>query len=64
MPRTVIVVVARVAAETPLALLLQIDDKEYWVPKSLIEDAAEIDIGDEDIEVELADWFARKEGIV
>lgn len=40
------------------------DDRErVWVPKSVIEDADDITVGDEDLEVNVAEWFAEKEGL-
>lgn len=62
--RTVRVDVDRVEAETALALLLVVGAEEVWVPKSQIEDADEISVGDEEIEVEIAEWFCQQEGLV
>lgn len=63
MPRTVTIAVEVVLRETDLALLFVIDDDEVWIPKSVIEDAETIDVGDEDIEINIASWFAEKEGL-
>jgi hypothetical protein len=61
---TVTIEVAEVLAETDLALLFRLDDDEaVWVPKSVITHADEIDVGDEDIEVEVKAWFAEREGM-
>lgn len=62
--RTVTFEVERVERETELALLLLIDGNKVWVPKSQIDGAEEIGEGDEDIEVEVAEWWAEKEGLV
>ena len=74
--RTVSVAVDEVLRETDLAFLFAFpgdadgdsvldDDRErLWVPKSVIEDADEIAVGDEEIEVNVAEWFAEKEGLV
>ncbi len=61
---TVTIQVERVAAETDLALLLVIDAEEVWVPKSCISDPDEIAVGDEEIEVNVAEWIAQREGLV
>lgn len=57
------VAVERVVAETDAAVLLTVDGDDRWVPKSLIENPAALDVGDVDIEVEVAEWFAEKEGL-
>lgn len=76
--RTVAVAVDEVLRETDLAFLFAMpadtdddsgsvldDDRErLWVPKSVIEDADDITVGDEDFEVNVAEWFAEKEGLV
>lgn len=63
--RTVTLRVAEVLRETDLALLLLLDDDdEHWVPKSVIEDADDITTGDTDLEVQVAEWFCEKEGLV
>lgn len=61
--RTVIIDVERVKAETDLALLFVIDGEEIWVPKSCIEEPDEIAVEDEEIEVEIAEWFCQREGL-
>jgi hypothetical protein len=61
---TVTIEVLRVVAETDLALLLELEDGEQWFPKSVITDAESIDVGDEDIEIQVASWFADREGLV
>lgn len=64
MPRdTVTIYVEEVVAETDLALCFSIDGEEVWVPKSVIEDGDSISKGDEDLKVEVASWFAEKEGL-
>jgi hypothetical protein len=55
--------VERVVAETDAAVLLRVDGDERWIPKSLIEDVASIDVGDESFEAEIAEWFCEKEGL-
>ncbi len=50
----------QILAVTNDAVLIEYDDGEKWIPKSVIEnDAEEIEIGD--IEVPVADWFIDKE---
>lgn len=55
--------VERVEAETDLALLLVIDEESVWVPKSLIEEPDDYEVGNEDVEVEIAEWFCKREGL-
>jgi hypothetical protein len=62
--RTVMIQVEEVRRETDLALLFVVDGEEVWVPKSQIEESDEISEGDEDIEVNVAEWFAEQEGLV
>lgn len=62
--RTVTIQVEEVRAETDLAFLFIIAGEEQWVPKSLVENADDIEKGFEDLEVEIAEWFAEKEGLV
>jgi len=66
--RTVTVNVDEVLHETDLALLFLLsssngNQQEIWVPKSVIEDADDISVGDSDVEIEIAEWFTEKEGI-
>lgn len=62
--RTVTIEVEEVKAETELAFLFVINGEESWVPKSQVEDADDIEKGFSGIEVEVAEWFAEKEGLV
>lgn len=39
------------------------EGEKLWIPKSVIEDADDIAVGDEDLEVNVAEWFAEKEGL-
>ena len=48
-------------ADTPKAILYQIDCEEVWIPKSLIEDSYESDDGR--IYIHIPEWFAEKEGL-
>jgi hypothetical protein len=57
------VAVDRVVAQTDLAFLLSVDGDDRWVPKSVIEDPGEVDVGDEEIEIEVAEWFCENEGL-
>lgn len=61
---TVTIEVLRVIAETDLALLMELEDGEQWFPKSVITDAEDIDVGDTEIEIEVKEWFAEKEGLI
>jgi hypothetical protein len=62
--RTVLVNVDRVEHVTDDAFLFVIDGDEVWIPKSQVEDPDEIEIGDEDIGVNIAEWLAAREGLV
>jgi len=45
--------------ETAKAILFLIDGEEYWIPKSVIIDDDEEESGS----IEVAQWFAEKEGL-
>jgi hypothetical protein len=50
--------------ETAKALLVKVDDKQLWVPKSVIKGLSEIrKKGDEGVLI-VAQWFAEKENLV
>ncbi len=55
--------VSKVLQETALAFLFETEDGETWVPKSVLESPDDIAVDDEEIEVEVAAWFAEKEGL-
>ena len=51
--------------ETEKAVLLLWEGDEYWVPKSVITVYGEWPTGaDDEVEVEIEDWFAEKQGWV
>lgn len=37
--------------------------REYWIPRSLIEDGDTIDVDDELTEISVEEWFLTQEGI-
>lgn len=50
--------------ETDLALLVELDGEEVWIPKSVIDDDSEVyRVGDEGTLV-VHEWWAEKEGLV
>lgn len=54
-----------IKAETDKALLLVLeDDSEYWVPLSLVADSDDYRKGQKNCTVSVAEWFAKKEGLV
>lgn len=54
---------ARCTAETRKAILVQIDDEEYWIPKSQVEDDSEVYQSGDEGELVVTSWFAEKEGL-
>ena len=57
---------ARILSQTTLALLVKLegDGREFWIPKSLVEDGDTL-YPDEDavVDLEVAEWWATKEGL-
>jgi hypothetical protein len=57
---------ARILGQTALAFLVKLEDdgREFWIPKSLVEDADAF-YPDEDavVDIEVAEWWATKEGL-
>ena len=53
-----------VKAETELALLCIIDDKQQWIPKSVVHEESEISADGDTGTIVLMRWFAEKEGLV
>ncbi len=62
--RCVHVDVTRILKETELAFLLLLEnEKEVWVPKSVIQDADDYDEGDENATVSIHEWWAEKNNV-
>jgi hypothetical protein len=55
--------VERILRETEKAFLMLVDDTEIWVPKSCIADAESYEVGDADLTVSIAQWWAEKNDI-
>jgi hypothetical protein len=53
-----------VKAETELALLCIIDDKQQWIPKSVVHEESEVSADGDTGTIVLMRWFAEKEGLV
>lgn len=54
----------RCISQTQKAILVRIDDKEHWIPQTMIDDDSEVwRKGDEGTLV-IREWFAVKEGLV
>lgn len=53
-----------VIADTDLAVLFRLNGggQEVWIPRSVM-DPDDLERGDEGVEVEVAEWFADKEGL-
>lgn len=50
--------------ETEKALLVRVaDGREVWVPKSLIAPGSDVNATNDEGELAVAAWFARKEGL-
>ena len=54
---------AECVAETAQALLVEIDGKKYWVPKSVVRDDSTVQAQDDDGTLIIEEWFATKQGI-
>ena len=55
----------KVEAITPMAILFKIDDKEYWIPKSQMQDKGEgVIAGDTNVEVAMTKWIAGLKELV
>jgi len=62
MARTTIIV-ADVVQVTAMAMLLDIEGEDHWIPKSVIVAPEEFDKGDVSVEITVETWFLEKEGI-
>ena len=49
--------------QTPKAMLLTDGENEVWIPKSLLNDIPDIEVG-EFSNFEVARWFAEQEGLI
>ena len=55
--------VEEVLVETEQAFCFLLDEEEYWIPKSQIDDAHEIEQGQVNIVVRITTWIAEQKGI-
>ena len=53
-----------VEAETDLALLCNIDDKQHWIPKSVVHEDSEVSGESDTGTIIVMRWFAEKQGLV
>lgn len=53
-----------VEAETDLALLCIIEDKQRWIPKSVVHEDSEVSGEGDSGTIIIMRWFAEKEGLV
>ena len=53
-----------VEAETDLALLCIIEEKQRWIPKSVVHEDSEVSGEGDSGTVIIMRWFAEKEGLV
>lgn len=51
-------------SDSGLALLIEIEGKEVWVPKSVIHDDSEVYDEDHEGELVLKEWWAEEKGLV
>lgn len=57
-------IVDDVVAETPKAIRVRMDDELLWIPKSVIHESDSWVVeGGEQIELNIKQWFANKEGL-
>lgn len=56
--------VEEIIAETDDALLCQIDGEEVWLPRSLVESGEDYGKGDGPVELNVAEWKAKEEGLI
>lgn len=58
------VVADEIKAVTEDAVLCVFEDVgEVWIPRSQIEDAPELTVGDKDVVLEIATWLVEKENL-
>lgn len=50
--------------ETDKALLVEIDGKSYWVPKSMISEDSEVYAPDDEGTLIVREWWAKQEGLI
>jgi hypothetical protein len=53
-----------VEVETDLALLCIIEDKQRWIPKSVVHEDSEVSGEGDNGTIIIMRWFAEKEGLV
>lgn len=61
--RYVTICIDEIETTTDAAVLAVIDGDELWIPRSVIEDGNSVEEGDDD-SLEVAKWFAEKEGLI
>ena len=49
--------------ETEKAILVEVQNEEFWIPKSLIADTSEVNCKGDEGTLVIPEWFAEKEGI-
>lgn len=49
--------------ETEMAILVEIEDEEFWIPKSVISDDSEVHSEGDKGTLVVPEWFAEKEGL-
>ena len=58
------ILVSEVVTETKKAVLVRIAQDEYWIPKSVIHEDDEYVVGGGPAEINVATWWAEKEGLL
>jgi hypothetical protein len=48
---------------TDMAILVMINGKDHWIPKSQVWEPDELDLTDEPTEIHVTPWFIKKEGL-
>jgi len=50
--------------ETDAALLVEIDGKEWWIPKSQIDESSEVRAEDDEGTLVITEWIATEKGLI
>ena len=54
---------ATIKRETDASFLIVLNDEEYWIPKSQVDDANSYNVGDTDVTLIITKWIAECKGL-